>query len=197
MMLFTFIKKHKIASIMFVVVVFGIIYTLLTSKNEEEQVVEAPIEFGEGISYNSIVPGTSTEDAVIEQLGEPLSINREGTTKALEFESSSPARNHEIILENSQTVFIKEIVSINDNLKAKDLIQKYGEPNSTLYNTIDPNASFSLYVYENQGLAYLGHEDGTLIEIWYFPPTTLEDFINQWAQGYSILKPLPRDSQSY
>ncbi|MFV1917094.1 MAG: hypothetical protein ACC618_01220 [Patescibacteria group bacterium] len=194
----SYLKKYKIVSIIIVSIVFVTIYFVMTSQQEEKgSTVDAPTEFGEGVGYNSITPGKSTEAVVTEQLGEPLSINRMGSKKMLEYKSSSPSRMHQIILENSQVLFIKEIVSTNDNLEAQDLVQKYGNPTSKLYNIADPDSSFSLYVYGDKGLAYLGHEDGTLLEVWYFPPTTLGEFINQWGQDYSTEKPIPVSDLSY
>jgi len=48
-----------------------------------------------------------------------------------------------------------------------------------------PNASFDLFVYPANGIAYLGHSDGTILEIWYFPPVeNIDMFIENYGQGY-------------
>ncbi len=192
-----YIKQYKIILLLFgASIILSTIYLITTSQQgtEEPPTEEPPTETA---SFNSIAPGVSTEKTVREQFGEPLSVTEKGLKKTLEYESSSLTRRHQVTVEETQVLFIKEIVSINDDKRSPDLVQKYGIPTSVLYNKTSPNDTFPLYVYPEKGLAYLGHEDGTLIEIWYFPPTSIDEFINKWAQNYSLEKPSPESIQSY
>jgi len=131
--------------------------------------------------WKGIVPGTSTEEEVKQKLGTPKS---EGEN-LLEFESTSPTRNHTVSLEESVVGLIKEVVSYRDTTKVSDLRAQYGETSDVLYGP-DAENGYYLFVYSEKGVAYLGNPaTETLLEIWYFPATTFEDFVNRWAASYS------------
>lgn len=143
----------------------------------------APSPFSIQIDFQKIIPGVSSKDDVISLLGTPL-VERGNT---IEYKSSSPNFNHQVIFDQEKVSFVKEIVTLKekDTKKAQDIIKIYGEPKKMLYGP-DAEAGFYLFVYPESGVAYIGHpESGMLLEIWYFPPTTTEDFINKYAQGYS------------
>ncbi len=191
-----YLKGHKLLTLFGVALIFSAIFLITTSALDKEGPA-GPDDGSEAVNFNSIAPGVSTEETVIEQLGEPLSVTEEGLEKTLEYQSTSPTRKHEVTVEEAHVSFIKEIVSINDDTRAEDLIRLYGNPSARLYQKNDPQFAFSLYVYPEKGLAYLGHEDGTLLEIWYFPTTSLGGFISKYAPGYSPTIPLPDSTQSY
>ena len=83
---------------------------------------------------------------------------------------------------------IKEIVNSNDNIDASFVTNSYGIAPNMLYEDLS-NSVFNLYVYPQNGIAYLGAADGTLKEIWYFQQTKLDDFIKNWGTGFSIDPP--------
>jgi hypothetical protein len=145
----------------------------------------SPTPISTGVAdYKSIVPGKSTLDEVNDLLGFPIEQNEENGKTIAEYESSSKYRNNVITVQNGVTTLIKEIVTATDNKKAESVTGVYGTAPHRLYEQ-KPSSTFDLYVYPNNGIAYLGHEDGTLLEIWYFQPTTIETFSNSWGQGYS------------
>jgi len=145
----------------------------------------------QAVSYKSLTPGKSNLDQLEKEFGEPLETKEDGTKKTLDFQSSSKVRPNQAIVEDETVVFIKEIVTKTDEKSVKNITGVYGDPNFVLYDQSSPNSSFSLYVYPDRGLAFIGHPSGTLLEIWYFPPTTLDDFIQRWAPNYSQAKPKP------
>jgi hypothetical protein len=143
----------------------------------------------QGVSYKSIVPGQNSEHDLNEVFGEELSTNEVGSRKIYEYKSTSPVRNHQTVTENEKVIFIKEIVTAKDSITSGSIKTEHGEPPFKLYDKNSPNSSFYLFTYPGKGLAFIGHEDGTLLEIWYFPPTSITEFIANWANDYSFKKP--------
>ena len=134
-------------------------------------------------SYQKIVPGVSSKSDVISLLGTPL-LEEENT---IEYKSSSPNFNHQITLDQEKVSFVKEVVTLKekDTKKAQSIIKVYGVPKKMLFGP-DAAAGFYLFVYPENGIAYVGHpESGMLLEIWYFPPTNMEGFVDKYAQSYS------------
>lgn len=145
----------------------------------------APIENvpgTKGASYDTLVPGFSSKSDAIEKLGAPLN---GPDSPSLEFKSSNPNLPHEVIIANDKVVFIKEIIKVEGGKTSNDIIELYGEALKVLYGP-DSIHGFNLYVYPDKGIAYLGHiKEPLLLEIWYFQPTTLQEFKAKWASGYS------------
>lgn len=132
-------------------------------------------------AYQKIVPGVSSKSDVISLLGEPLT----GEGNTIEYKSSSPNFNHQITLDQEKVSFVKEIITLKEKKNSKDIANVYGVPKKMLFGP-DAEAGFYLFVYPENGIAYVGHpESGLLLEIWYFPPTNMESFISKYTQGYS------------
>lgn len=135
-------------------------------------------------SYKSIVPGTSTKEDVIKSMGKPLE-DITGNSGTLKYSSLSPNRQNLVEIDNGKASFIKEIITLKDTKKTKEIVGQYGDAKKILYGP-DAEAGFYLFVYPENGIAYIGHpESGLLLEVWYFPPTDLKNFISKYGQGYS------------
>ena len=138
------------------------------------------------VSFKSLVPGESTEEDVIDLLGNPKieGVDRDNG-HLLEFDSDSSVYNNQITLDNGVVDIIKEIVTLKNPKYADGIKRFYGEPKYVLYGS-DSYAGFNLYVYAESGVAYLGNPDsGLLLQIWYFPSTTYEMFKEKYASEYS------------
>ncbi len=133
-------------------------------------------------TYKSLAPGVSTRDEVVAALGTPLNAT---SSPVLDFKSSNPNLPHTVSIEKNTAVFIKEQITLEDEITKEGLIQLWGEPKETLFGPYSVNG-FNLYVYPDKGVAFLGHVTGSgVLEIWYFPPTTIDDFIQTWGAAYS------------
>lgn len=137
---------------------------------------------------SSITPGVSSEADLNKVLGNPVRSTTADGQKTNEYRSTSELRLHDAVIVDGKVIFVKEVVSAHDVLDSSTIIGIYGEPPNVLYDP-SPNAVFNLYVYPSNGIAYLGAEDGTLLEIWYFIPTSFADFQSRWAKSYLISPP--------
>lgn len=178
-----FVKKYFWVFIFIIVIVSVIGDAYLQSRSKQPKPTPTPV--AQRASYKSIVPGVSTEADLTKLLGTPIKTTINGSQKTDLFKSTSELRNHIAIVQGENVSFFKEIVSAHDTTTAKDIIDIYGAPPNTLYSKL-PNSTFNLYVYPANGIAYLGHTDGTLLEIWYFQPTSIGEFITTWGTDYSF-----------
>jgi hypothetical protein len=134
-------------------------------------------------SFQSIEAGINTPKDVVAKLGEPLSSS---TESLLEYKSKNPNLNNSFTIENNKVVFIREIIGETEAKTSTDIIAQYGGPEYVLFGPNSVNG-FNLYVYPKIGLAYIGHvTDPALLQIWYFEPMSLDQFISKWASDYSL-----------
>lgn len=147
----------------------------------------SPTPVNKVATFGTIIPGASTEKDVSSVWGRPISTNEEGSQKTSEYKSTNQYRFNQAIFTNGTANLIKEIINSNDNKDASSITSVYGTAQDILYEKL-PSSVFSLYVYPQNGIAYLGASDGTLKEIWYFQPTTIDRFIADWGQNFSKTK---------
>ena len=182
-----FIRKYWI---LLLVVIAFILYVANLFIKSPTQTNKTHTNTPPSATFKSLVPGISTPDQVAEQLGKPVSTKTVNGETISQYKSTNQYRFNEVIYTNGSAQLIKEIVNSNDNINADYVTNVYGVAPYMFYNTLSNN-HFNLYVYPQNGIAYLGHTDGTLLEIWYFQPTTIDDFVKTWADGYSLTPPTP------
>lgn len=166
------------------IVLAAILYIVnLFLKGSSLTPIPTPTSITQRASYKDIVPGLSSEADLKKSLGTPLKTTTSELGIIDEYKSTSELRHHIATIKNEKVVFFKEIVSAKDETTSTNVTNIYGVAPNILYSK-SPNSTFNLYVYPSNGIAYLGHSDGTLLEIWYFEPTTIDNFINLWGKDY-------------
>ena len=140
------------------------------------------------LTYKTLIPGKSNAGEVKEKLGDPLKTTQKEDIEVLEYKGTNSNWNGEVYIKNQQVDLIKQIASVKDQINVKDITTSYGEPKNILYGPYT-DIGFFLYVYPENGSAYLGNkEKGVILEVWYFSPTTIDDFRKKYAQEYSESK---------
>jgi len=134
-------------------------------------------------NYKSITPGATSKESVMSIIGDPLDQNQNNNQTTYTFTSPVEARPHEAVFEGSELLLFKETVNLNKT--AKDIKDKFGDAPNMLYRSTVAGG-FALYIYPDRGVAYLGDTSGKNIitEIWYFKPTTFENFKTKWAPDF-------------
>lgn len=142
-----------------------------------------------GVSWGEIVPGQTTRDELKDALGEPL---RQGIKEGYDlyfYPSESKFWPHEVVISQEKVVFVKEQVTDPLKKNLKDYTQEYGQPDQVFYNTLS-RVGFAVHVFLSRGLAVTANPgDGTILEIWYFPPTTSQEFLKTWGKNLSKTPP--------
>lgn len=172
-------KKVVIVTLLVVIIIAGVVFLLKSRSMTKQESKNQETTF----NYKSITPGSTTKEDVISILGDPLNQSQNESLTTYEFTSLVEARPHEATFEDDELLLFKETVNLNKT--AKDIKDKYGEATNMLYRSAVAGG-FALYIYPNQGVAYLGDTSGKNIvtEIWYFKPTTIEEFKAKWAPDF-------------
>lgn len=175
-----FVKKNWIMLLLLLVAVLYVVNLLI--KAPEQPLPQSPLP--KTATFNSLTPGLSTSSDVEKALGKPTTTITENGKTSSEYKSTNVNRYHKVVYSNDQVMFISEVVNSVDNKDVESIKKEYGEPPFTLYHK-SVNVSFNIYVYPENGIAYKAHADGTILEIWYFKPTDLNNFMSTWAKDYS------------
>jgi hypothetical protein len=176
-----FNSRKKIALIIFAgVSLFCMVFLVFSVKKGAPPPAPTPSTLTTA-SWNTLTPGVSSQQDVINKLGKPKSTNG----RTLSFGSQNPNIDNQVFIENGVASFFKEIVSPTEKITSDKITSEYGTAQNVLYGP-DSASGFYLFVYPANGVAYLGNPNTKdVIEIWYFKPTTIDDFINKRASGYS------------
>lgn len=180
----SFFKNNKWLWIVVVVFVAYFGDLSLQKSLQSPSATPKPTPIAKKSTYQNISPGLSTESDLTKTFGDPLRRTAGSGQVELEYRSTSAIKNHYVLIRNGKLAILKETVTPEDNKSAASITSEYGVPQNILYNKL-PNSSFQLYVYPENGIAFLGHSDGTIIEVWYFEPTSIEGFVSLWAPDYS------------
>ena len=189
--LLAFIKKNKLVLLIILAVVLYVITKFIPEeKVENKQETQIP----QAVIWNSITLGQSTSENVIEKLGQPLKTTEQETNKVLNYKSKNPNIDNQVFVDNNENkvVLIKEAIASNEERNAKEVIDKFGVSSNIFFESGDfySAPSYYFYVYPSEGIAYIGHvTTGDLLEVWYFKPTTLEEFKNIWIPGFQQADP--------
>jgi len=176
--------KSRYGKILLILLVFVFAFLYIKGQLNKSAKISIPKT---GASYKTLTPGISSKSDAIKEFGAP--INGEGSS-ALLFGSDNPNFPHQVALQEDKVEFIKQIITAKDKENANEIKALYGDPPYILYGEYSASG-FNLYVYPDKGIAYIGHpKEGILLEIWYFTPTTIEDFRSKWAKNYYDSPPL-------
>jgi hypothetical protein len=189
-----FLKKYWWAVIIFIVSVSYVGFGYLRTPGQTPVATSSTSPVSQIATFGSIRPGYNTENDLSKILGTPLSQSSSSGQLNLNYKSTSinSDRQDSAVVQNGKVIFVKEIVPSTDKRDASSITSIYGTASDILYSKL-PDSSFNLYVYPANGIAYLGHPDGTLQEIWYFQPTTIQNFLVTWGRDYTSIQPTPSE----
>jgi hypothetical protein len=175
-----FLKERRyLVVLLFIALLLAIITTFLTKK---------PVTGPVGLSWQGIIPGKTSERELLQKLGNPLSQQVEEHKKIFSFSSENQYRPNEVITLDSKVVFIKQPVVYPQEGEFEKYLQQFGQPDKVLFGP-HSDAFFDAYIFLKQGLVLMANKnDGTIIEKWYFKPTSLENFLQAWGQELSETK---------
>lgn len=129
----------------------------------------------------SIYAGQTTKNELEAKLGSPQKIEQLEDGIAYQYPTDDEFRPNKVEIKGDTVSIIKQQVLSQEGGDLNDYSQKYGTPNAKLYGkygTIAPG-----HFWGDKGLLVFGNDqDSTIVEIWYFAPTTLESFLEQNPQ---------------
>lgn len=175
-----FKKYWLIVLLAFIATILVIINFFITNKNNGQK---TPVQTAvPSVSWKGVVPGQTNKDQLVKLLGtpDPAYSNPTNNTYAYPREQGPP---NLVFLDGDKVGLIKEMVT-SGNLS--QYIQKYGKPEGEYWGE-NQESGFKIYIFSKSGLAVMAHQkEGLVVEIWYFQPTTLENFLAIWGRDLSL-----------
>lgn len=136
-----------------------------------------------GMSWKGIVPGETQMSQLKDILGEPESVSQIENQTLFSFTANNGGPPDRIISENDVVGIIKEHYFEGKNLAS--FVGEYGQPEAEFWGEYK-TVGFKTYVFPGKGIALVANQnDGGVIQIWYFKPTTLGEFLSRWGQELS------------
>jgi hypothetical protein len=127
-------------------------------------------------TWQDIAPGVTTIQEVVTKLGSPT-LTQEGDTQILSYPTTNKHWKNEVFAKNNRVIFIRERLFAPAETSYQKLISGLVEQSTQLYGP-DFEGGMFLFVYPKTGVAFLVNTShGVVYERWYFPPTSLQDFL--------------------
>jgi len=158
---------------------FGIIalfLVLLTVSNFSKALPEDINEINDQVAWQgNLYPGTTTQTQLIKSIGNPIESQSNQNGDILFYQTNDQFRKHEITISNGIVSTIKEQIIGNEAGDLNFYINKYGTP-KILYGK---HGTFApAHFWEKEGLIVFANiNDKTIIEIWYFQPSSLSQIL--------------------
>lgn len=132
-----------------------------------------------GISWRGIVPGETQELELKSKLGEPENVSKQGSQTVFSFGSETgPAER--IISENNTVGIIKTHYFEGRSLDS--FLEENGKPDGEFWGEYK-TVGFKTYVFLKNGIALVANPNsGIVVQVWYFKPTTMTEFLSRWGQ---------------
>lgn len=127
---------------------------------------------------NNIYAGKTPKNELESALGSPTEIKEEQDKEIYLYPSTNKNRLHEIEITNSTVNIIKEQVISKEKGKLKDYIQNYGQYEAEFFGKHGTFAP-GFFWGKNGILVFANKNDGIIVEIWYFAPTSTTDFLQK------------------
>lgn len=172
------IKKYWLFALLAFVATILFAAKLFLPAPQEVKPIPAPVPSAP--SWNGITPGQTTTQKLPELIGtpEPKETVNDQTTYDVQRQGGGPP--HEIITQDGTVGLVKDRV-LSGNISL--FKQKYGAPEGEYWGE-HQSVGFKTYVWPKNGIAAVAHAvDGSLYEVWYFQPTTLQAFLSTWGKG--------------
>lgn len=130
-----------------------------------------------GSAYKDrIYPGKTTKNQVQSKLGTPEKTGGVNGAESYLYQTTNQFRKDQVEFSGDLVSVVKEQVIANEKGKLADYFKKYGKEESILYG---PHLTFAPGSFWGKSglIVFANQNDGTIIEIWYFEPQTLEEFL--------------------
>lgn len=134
-------------------------------------------------SIESLIPHTTTAIEVRRELGIPKKTVDKQAYSIMYYTLEKTDRTNKVYIENNTVDYTIEQILI-DNQIYKDYLaeSENKKPNGVLYNLYENNAGFDLYVFSEDGIAFLVNEPTSYVaEIHRFAPTVYQVFFSTLA----------------
>ncbi len=137
--------------------------------------------------WEGISPQLTTKKDLEKKLGQPLSTGQEEGFLIYYYPSQTPGWPTKVYLsfQENKVELVKEYFP-GPVKTYNQFMEKLGTPDQELYGPHE-GAGFLVFVFNQKGVALIANPDsGLVLEIWYFTPITLGEFLETWGKGLSL-----------
>lgn len=140
-------------------------------------------------SWQGLKPGITSKQDVIKKLGEPIEKREIPYGSAYIYPSDFEVFPNVVIFdkeEKAKTFLVS--VPLDEPIKFSDLVEKYGQPEKEMYNSIAWNTK--TYIFAKRGLVVVANKEvDQVFQIQYLEPTTVEKYLEEWGPNLSEENP--------
>lgn len=132
-----------------------------------------------GISWeNQVFPGQTTVQQLKKSLGEPIRVDSDAGQITYFYPTTNENRPVAVQITNETVQKIKEPVIAKEKGSLKNYISDLGKPEAIFYG--DHGFAAPGNFWGSKGIMVFGNDiSGLIVEVWYFPPTNTESFLQQ------------------
>ena len=167
------VKNNKILIVLGIIsiILFSLfIATFITNKTTPKQNPDAEAW------QNKIYPGVTSVTGLEQALGPPLKKTAKDNKIQYFYGTANEYRPHEVEIESEKVTLVKEQVLSSEDKSLREYIDTLGPEEAKLYGAVSSYTPG--FFWGNKGIiVFAGQFDQTIIEIWYFKPSTLDEFL--------------------
>ena len=158
---------------------------------QRQEVQHAPVPTTDQ-AYPSIINGLTTEFQLQQIVGQPYSeFDQDGWHIETIASAKSPYQPDRFYLKNNVVEMKEQWYEPSVFVyKSSDFIQKYGQPESKMYDQSNPAEVTQVYIYPDKGVAAYIFVDTQLVRrVQFFNPTSLSEYMARWGKNLGPNKP--------
>ena len=175
------LKKYRVYFFLFIILTSIVAAKLLIKPSE---IIIKDNTFGR------ITPGETSQKSLEKTLGQPIKKDVSDQNEVYYYQTSKPNWANLFYIDNEQKkVSLIKNHDVDPSENYQSFIARFGPADHELYGTDFING-FSLHAFLEKGVAFLANAtSGSILEIWYFTPTDIDQFLLAYGQGYSLTPP--------
>lgn len=183
-----FIKKYQLLiflSFLLGILIFIKIFLRVSETGNISPLLTPTPTISISANLKDIIPGKTTKNELDNKLGQPIKIEESLNYDVYSYLSENKNWPNQIYVpkKEDKVSLIKEYFPQE---KYSQFIEKYGQPEKELYNS-HSQAGFSVFVFAQKGVAITADSNSEIVlEVWYFSPTTLEDFLSTLGKDLTL-----------
>lgn len=130
---------------------------------------------------DKIYPGNTNVQQLESTLGQPQATREENGQIKYFYSSGNEFLPHEVSLSNNTVSIIKEQVIGTEKGNLDDYRQKFAPEENKIFG--EHGTAAPGYFWGQRGILVFANQfDGTIMEIWYFEPTTISRFLSSYPE---------------
>ena len=173
--MFNFLKRYWFLGVLFLVALM--LFLLKIFFDNLSQQGRTPLS-----SWRGVVPGKDKAEGLVNKLGAPRRQTFEDGKLALEYVRGEELESL-VYIQNNTVDLVRDYSSRDKKLAV--FKNEFGRPEGEFYGP-HAAAGFKVFVFASDGTAAIAKPDtGTVIEVWYFEPTSLQNFLSRWGTNFT------------